>query len=108
MSKHYGKKPAPQQPKSSPPWAPLAVVGAVALILIGIAVLAAPRQATTGGASGDPTTANGPRVAVDREKLDFGKVAMDTPVTAAFKVKNIGSEPLLILSQPQVRVVEGC
>ena len=33
---------------------------------------------------------------------------MDTPVTAAFKVKNVGSAPLQILGQPQVRVVEGC
>ncbi len=85
----------------------LAVGGALALIIVGIIVLAGPRQATTNLTNGS-TASGGPRLAVDHEKLDFGKVKMNAPVTAAFKVKNTGGAPLQILGKPQVRVVEGC
>lgn len=103
MSKYYGKKQEPSKSKTR--WALFAVIGALALIVAGFIVLARPGQSASGAPG---SSATGPRVAVDNEKLDFGKVKMNTPVTAAFKVKNTGSEPLQILGQPQVRVVQGC
>ena len=107
MAKNYGKKPQQPQPKRNSFWVSLVVVGALALIIVGVIVMTRP-----GLAAGASTAAGGagagPRVAVDRDKLDFGKVKMNTPVTAAFKVRNVGSAPLQILGQSQVRVVEGC
>ena len=110
MGKYYGNKQPEPRPKGQFPWVILAIIGALALIIVGVIVMTRPGQAT--GAAAEAAeglkVGAGPRVDVDREKLDFGKVKMDTPVTAAFKVRNEGSEPLQILGQPQVRVVEGC
>lgn len=110
MSKYYGKKQPEARPKGRFPLAVLAVMAALALIVVGVIVLARPGAARGTGvaAGGAAQPGTGPRVTVDREKLDFGNVKMNTPVTAAFKVRNQGSEPLQILGQPQVRVVEGC
>lgn len=107
MAKHHGKKLEPARPGNLPPakvGALLAVIGALVLIVAGVIVLSKPAPVSTAGSA----TGGEPRVAVDQEKLDFGKVRMNAPVTAAFKVKNTGSGPLQILGQPQVRVVEGC
>ena len=104
MAKHYGNK-RKQQTRGRTTWLIPAILVALALIVAGGIAMTRPGQATSeaGGPSG-----SSPRVAVDREKLDFGKVKMNTPVTAAFKVKNTGGGPLKILGEPLVRVVEGC
>ena len=50
----------------------------------------------------------GPRLAVDREEIDFGPVRFDKMVQARFRVKNVGDLPLQIATAPRVEVVEGC
>jgi hypothetical protein len=106
MAKYYGKQ--QPQPKGAVLWVVVALVGAFALIVVGVTVLARPASGMRAATAAGRAVGAGPRVAVDREKLDFGKVKMNTPVTAAFKVKNVGSTPLQIVGQPQVRVVQGC
>jgi hypothetical protein len=118
MAKYYGKKhaatPRAGAPASwRPNWLLFALFGALALIIAGAVVLgrgAASGQASPAPAGGEATVpqASGPRLAVDRETIDFGPVKMDTPVTAAFKVRNTGNEPLQVLGEPRVRVLEGC
>ena len=50
----------------------------------------------------------GPRLAVDREEIDFGPVRFGKMVQARFRVKNLGDLPLQIATAPRVEVVEGC
>jgi hypothetical protein len=45
---------------------------------------------------------------VDQERIDFGDVKVDTPVTATFNLFNAGDEDLRISEVPKVEVVEGC
>jgi hypothetical protein len=49
-----------------------------------------------------------PRLAVDQKQMDFGKVPLDIPLKATFKLSNVGDQPLQILNQPVVEVKQGC
>jgi hypothetical protein len=73
------------------------------IVLLGVLVF----QVIGGG--GGSSGASGPRLAVDRERIDFGRVVYDKTVRAVFAVKNVGDQPLQIAQrQIAVRVVEGC
>ncbi len=61
------------------------------------------------GASAGSTGSGGPRLAVDRERIDFGRVVYDKMVRAVFTVTNVGDKPLQIADrQIAVKLVEGC
>jgi hypothetical protein len=51
---------------------------------------------------------NTPRVTVDREKIDFGKVEYNIRKTFAFTVINSGNDVLKFERNPHIEVVEGC
>ncbi len=73
------------------------------LVLVGILAF----QVTRNGAGSNGTL--GPRLAVDRERIDFGRVVYDKTVRAVFTVKNVGDQPLQIANrQIEVKLVEGC
>jgi hypothetical protein len=55
-----------------------------------------------------PEITGRPAAQIDRTFFDYGDVAVNTPVTTIFTVRNIGDEPLFILDTPYVQVVEGC
>jgi hypothetical protein len=87
---------------------PLFVVGAaVLLIVLGLALV---RRAGESASTSDIPTleTNMPRLAVDQKSIDFGKVPLDIPVKATFKLSNVGDQPLQILGQPVVAVKQGC
>lgn len=50
----------------------------------------------------------GPRLAVDRDLVDFGNVRFEKFVTARFHLRNVGDQPLRLAVNPQVEAVEGC
>ena len=50
----------------------------------------------------------GPRLAVDRQEIDFGSVRFEKMVQARFRLRNVGDQPLRIAANPRVEVVEGC
>ena len=79
--------------------------GVVVLALLVAGTLAACGSGTGGTSGAQPA---GPRLVVDPEKIDFGKVQVNNPVTASFRLTNAGDQPLQILGEPVVRVVEGC
>ncbi len=55
------------------------------------------------------TQSAGPRLAVDRERIDLGRVVYDKTVRAVFTVSNVGDKPLQIADrQIAVKLVEGC
>ena len=55
-----------------------------------------------------PEVSGAPRLAVDQTTLDAGDVKFETPVQAAFRLRNVGDKPLQILNEPQVELIEGC
>ncbi len=101
--------------KGSPPAAPvrplhlLALGGlAVGLVVVIAVLLAQNSQANGVPASFTPEYTGGPRAEVAQEVFDYGDVRFNTPVETVFRVRNVGDQPLTILGEPQVRLVEGC
>jgi len=82
--------------------------GALLLIVLGVVFLLRPGGPST--ATGSPAQVTGmPRLAVDRQQIDFGKVPLDKPVKATFMLSNVGDQPLQILGeQPVVEIKQGC
>jgi hypothetical protein len=86
-----------------------ALAGAL-LIVIGLLAACAPvpgGQPAT-GTTGPSRITGQPRLSVDRTQIDFGKQPVSKPVKATFVLTNIGDQPLRIVGEPTVRVVEGC
>ena len=50
----------------------------------------------------------GPRLAVDRDLIDFGNVRFEKFVTASFRLRNVGDQPLRLAVNRQVEAIEGC
>ena len=50
----------------------------------------------------------GPRLAVDKELIDFGTVQFEKLVRASFRLRNVGDKPLRLPAYPPVDAVEGC
>jgi hypothetical protein len=49
-----------------------------------------------------------PRVAVKFDTIDHGDQHYNIPVESVFSIGNIGDQPLEIIGQPRVEVLEGC
>jgi hypothetical protein len=81
--------------------------GALLVIIIGVVLWANAGRAASGSSSPAQVTGK-PSLAVDREQIDFGKVLLDIPVKATFKLSNVGDQPLQIVGQPVVEVKQGC
>jgi hypothetical protein len=59
------------------------------------------------GARGAPAP-DGPRLAVNPEKIDFGKVRLGKRVRASFTIANKGAGLLEFTAAPYIEVKEGC
>lgn len=59
-------------------------------------------------ASSENGTNTGPRLAVDREEIDFGRVPLDKTVRAVFTITNDGDSTLTLDASSPVQVLEGC
>lgn len=87
-----------------PRWLWMGCIGA-ALLAGGITWLALPDRSPLADAS---RYQGGPRLAVDRQEVDFGRVPFEKSVQARFRLKNVGDQPLRLATGPRVEVVEGC
>jgi hypothetical protein len=45
---------------------------------------------------------------VDQTTIDEGDVKLGQTIRSAFRLQNAGDQPLQILGEPQVEVIEGC
>ncbi|MEJ2559823.1 MAG: hypothetical protein P8186_27135 [Anaerolineae bacterium] len=107
MSKRKRRSPKPRY-KASPlkqrGWLLLATLAA-ALLVAGGAVLFWPRSSQPSAA---PQVTGAPRAAVSQEVVDYGDVKINSSVETVFRVQNVGDQPLKILGEPQVELVQGC
>src|SRR5688500_4662311 len=97
-----------RQPQAQPPqkrWWWLLVGLALLLVAAGGLLLWQPLSAEPDFV---PEVSGAPRLAVDETTLDAGDVKFETPVQAAFRLRNVGDKPLQILDEPQVELIEGC
>jgi len=51
---------------------------------------------------------NQPSLKVDQEMIDYGDVKLNTNLTFALELTNVGDQSLRITDAPYVEVVEGC
>ena len=99
-SRNKSNKPSPRQFS----WSWLAAVAGVLLLIVGgvvVWITSNPEQAVT------PQVAGAPKLVVDQREVDEGYLQYDVPVRSAFRLSNVGDEPLEILAAP-VKLVEGC
>jgi hypothetical protein len=50
----------------------------------------------------------GARLAIENDFIDFGNVRFEKFVTARFRLRNVGDQPLRLAANPPVEAVEGC
>lgn len=55
-----------------------------------------------------PQVTGAPRLAVDQTAIDEGDVPLGKMIRSAFRLQNVGDQPLQVLGEPQVEVIEGC
>jgi hypothetical protein len=55
-----------------------------------------------------PVANGSPRLAVDRTLVDEGYVKLNTTIRSQFRLSNVGDQPLQVLEEPRVELVEGC
>ena len=105
MSKKSRLKRQPPVPARGFPWLWLGIAAAVVLVIAGL-VLVWNGSNTAPGT--EPDLAGAPRLAVDKTEVDEGDVKIETPIQSAFTLKNVGGQPLQIIGEPQVELIEGC
>lgn len=55
-----------------------------------------------------PRVTGAPRAEVDQVSVDLGTFALNAFADHTFRIGNVGDEPLYILGEPRVELVEGC
>jgi hypothetical protein len=107
MGKRKGKLASTGSPARQRGRRRLWVSGAICLAIL--ACVAAWVFLLREGATGEAAQfRGGPRLAVDKELIDFGAVRYNQYVEARFHLKNVGDQPLHLPVSPPVEVVEGC
>ncbi|MDK3161444.1 hypothetical protein QPK87_33555 [Kamptonema cortianum] len=102
MSK--SKKPQHPQQLQRPTWLlPAIVVGAIVVVVAIVAAIIGSRREPF-----EPEVAGAPRAEVDQTSIDHGSLRFEQPVESIFRVRNVGDQPLIILGEPRVELVEGC
>ena len=102
MSK--SKRPERPEPSQRPTWLlPTIIIGAVAVVMAIAAVIIGSR-----GAPFEPEVTGAARAEIEETSIDHGTLRFEQPVESVFRVRNVGDQPLLILGEPRVELVEGC
>jgi hypothetical protein len=87
------------------PWLWLATGGALLLIVGGLMMVWTPAETSS---VVTPEVTGAPRLVIDQPVVDEGYLKFNTPVRTTFRLRNVGDQPLHILGEPQVELVEGC
>jgi hypothetical protein len=79
----------------------IAAIGLLAMVLSACSTAAAPSSVTT------PEASSGVLVARS-STIDLGRVPFDVQAEGRFDLVNSGSQPVRLVSAPQVKMLEGC
>ncbi len=107
MGKRKGKSRSNQKAQPPSRWPKLLVPGALTVVVLAGAATWFFFQRTGPQVVAAQYT-GGARLAVDQDLVDFGNVRFEKFVTANFRVRNVGDQPLRLPANPPVQVVEGC
>ncbi len=107
--KRYSKRTRKSPAKRQFSWIWLAAVGAMLLVAGGLGLIWT-SSSSTGVTTLDvtPEVVGAPRLAVDQEVIDEGYVKLNNTIRTTFRLRNVGDQPLHILGEPAVELVEGC
>jgi mannose-6-phosphate isomerase-like protein (cupin superfamily) len=97
--KHKHLKPPPHRNRQL--WI---FLGGLAVVVIGLGIW----LMTKAGPAEPPQVTGGPRLTVNQTLIDEGDVKVNTRVQTTFRLKNVGDQPLYLMSEPRVELVEGC
>ena len=84
-------------------WTWLAGIG-VLLLIVGGVVWTSSRPGTAVA----PQVVGTPKLKVDQTVVDEGYLQYNVPVRTTYRLSNVGDQPLEIVGQPTVELVEGC
>lgn len=93
-------------------WILAGIAGGIVMIIAALAL--ASRQENAPGQTlfdpnFEPKVTGAPRVeVVPGDVIDYGNVKLGTTINTVYTVRNVGDEPLVILGEPLVELVEGC
>lgn len=108
MSKKHHSNRTKISPKRQFPWLWPAVAGALLLVIGGLSLLWASSDDGAVTLDVTPEVSGAPRLAVDRDVIDEGYIKLNNTVRTTFRLRNVGDEPLRIIGEPVVELVEGC
>ena len=107
MAKRKGQPKSRQKQQPSSPWSKLLIPGLLAVaVLIGGGTWFFLQKSSPPVVAAQYT--GGPRLAVDKDLVDFGDVRFEKFVTASFRLRNVGDQPLRLNVDPRVEAIEGC
>lgn len=95
---------APAELPNRPVWLiPTVVIGTIVAILALVALVIGNQEEPF-----EPQVTGAPRAEVDRISIDHGDIRFEEPVESIYRIRNVGDQPLLILGEPRVQLIEGC
>jgi hypothetical protein len=86
----------------------LVLYGAIGLGVVIVFALVLIQTNTAKSSDFKVEVSGAPRIAVKQDTVDYGDQHYNIPVESVFALGNIGDQPLMIVGQPQIEVVEGC
>ena len=93
-------------------WIWVGIAGGVVLVIAALALMSRQKDAPSQKVfdpNFEPTVTGAPAVDVlPQDVVDYGDVKLGTTINTVFKVRNVGDEPLIVLGEPQVELMEGC
>ena len=106
MSRKKQKRIKATQSAAQRPWWLWAVLGGALLLVLGGVWLAWPSNNIDPNFV--PEVTGAPRLVVEQTTIDEGDVKVNTQIRTAYRLQNVGDQPLQILGEPAVELVEGC
>ena len=106
---HRSVGPAGSRPPARKKGVPAALwlaLGGLVVVIVGVFLVWRPGGAASRAAT--PQVIGRAKLAVDGDTIDFKTVPLNRPVTATFKLTNVGDKPLTISEPPEVQVLTGC
>ena len=90
-----------------PSWLIPALILVVAVAAVAVIALL-PNNANQPKSTYVPEITGAPSAIIDSMVVDHGDVQVEETVVSAFQIGNVGDEPLVILGEPRVELVQGC